>query len=129
LEAILKNPTDMIIFRKKNRPIQQKEELKSILKRIIDILQNSENCAQSRVMENALNALQMNNDNEFITVSKSIDIWGGSGAVWEVYINDEAMMQNFYFALLRYADILIENGIKNRRLRSTVNLLNQIVLK
>jgi hypothetical protein len=118
----------MILFKKKPKTIQRKEELKVDINDIISILKATGHSPQATIMESALIALEMNNDLEFIRISKSIDIWGGSGAVWEVNIDDISLLKRFYNKLLNFCDILIENNIKNHWIRSRMNLLNRLVI-
>jgi uncharacterized protein YfaS (alpha-2-macroglobulin family) len=119
----------MKFFSKRHNPIQKKEELETSLKKIISILDQSNNSPQARVMESALNSLKTNNEKEFTEISKSVDLWGGSGAVWEVNIEDKALSKTFYFELLKFTELLKENRISNYGIRSIANFLERLVNK
>lgn len=77
-----------------------------ILSRIFEILNESSNKVQADYIGKILNILKQKDYNKFRFLVNSIDMWGGSGAVWEVYIENKAMAREFEAEIVRLIDLM-----------------------
>lgn len=98
----------------KNLPFfKEKDSIEVILKTIIKVLSSYSYLYQAAYMESVLKALLENEKSEFEALAKKVDIWGGSGAVWEVYIQDREKEKEFQTAMIKFIELLNKNGIRN----------------
>lgn len=49
--------------------------------------------------------------NEFVKATNSLDMWGGSGAVWEVYIGAAEEAKTFESEMVKLIDLMEESNI------------------
>lgn len=78
----------------------EKEDYLIIFENIVKILRNGELYGQAEVVENIANILVENDYPKFEKEINSVDMWGGSGAVWEVDLRDESLQQKFNVKML-----------------------------
>ena len=89
----------------------------SVLNRINQYLLMSDNIAQSKFIEKLINLLRNNHVDEFVKLINGVDMWGGAGAVWEVYIENKEKQREFekeilsLIKLMKITDIM-GSGIK-----------------
>lgn len=83
---------------KKRKPFKLSDEDERnylvILNKIYQILLNS-NPSQSQVIKKLIDLINQKNNIEFNRLINSVDMWGGSGAVWEVFIENENDASDF----------------------------------
>ncbi len=72
-------------MKKKELSNDEKASLRQTLVDLREILSRF-HLGQSEVVDGVLNLLSENKDEELIKILNGVDFWGGSGAVWEVYI-------------------------------------------
>lgn len=71
-------------------------------------------------------AAQSKNEDDFITFLTDNALFGGSGALWEIYIDDKNERLGFNKIFCQYIDHIKSMGIKNERIaqvRKTLPLL------
>lgn len=88
-----------------------------VLTAIKEILQHSANNAQSDFVYKLIDLLNQNNISLFVKLINGVDMWGGSGAVWEVYIEDKKTSTKFEKEMLSLINLMektkiIGKGIK-----------------
>jgi len=88
-----------------------------VLTVIKEILQHSANNAQSDFVYKLIDLLNQNNISLFVKLINGVDMWGGSGAVWEVYIEDKKTSTKFEKEMLSLINLMektkiIGKGIK-----------------
>ncbi len=94
-----------------------KENYLITLKNIENILRNGKHYAQAELVEKNAVILIDNDYPRFIKEINSINMWGGSGAVWEVYFHEEGLQQKFNIEMLTLIKLMettkiLGNGIK-----------------
>ncbi|OOV25073.1 hypothetical protein BXU11_16105 [Flavobacterium sp. LM5] len=87
------------------------------LKNIETILRKGELFGQANVVENLMQNLETEDYQIFIDDINSVNMWGGSGAVWEVYFENKNLQRKFNFEMLELINIMektmvLGSGIK-----------------
>ncbi len=91
--------------------LSDKEEYEVLFSTIRDLLNNSGNEGQALVIENLMNLLSIEITDDFLKLINSVDMWGGSGAVWEVNIDDENKYKCFQQAIINLIDLMERTGV------------------
>jgi len=94
------------------------EEYVSILNSINQYLVMSDNMAQSKFIERLLNLLKEKHVDEFIKLINGIDMWGGAGAVWEVYIENKEEQKKFEKQMLSLIELMKKTDIMGSGIKS-----------
>jgi hypothetical protein len=81
--------------------IVEKDNFLTILKELSQILKNSENNGQSLFINQLVELLYNNEFSQFIKLINSVDMWGGAGAVWEVYIENKNEAYKFETEIIK----------------------------
>lgn len=89
----------------------------SILKTIHQLLQNSGNYAQAEFIKNLIELIYQNNFSLFIKLINGADMWGGSGAVWEVYIENKNEVKSFEKLMLSLIDLMEKTKILGKGIK------------
>jgi hypothetical protein len=97
--------------------IAERENFLSILLALIKLLKESGNDAQSEFVNSLVELINDSNYNQFAKQVNGVNIWGGAGAVWEVYIDDKNKAKEFEKEMLKLIILLektkiIGKGIK-----------------
>jgi hypothetical protein len=87
------------------------------LTRLFQILTKSGLNEHGMVIQTSLDKLKHNDIEGFIKSINSIDMWGGSGAVWEVYIEDKKEMKNFESEIIKLIDLMEDSKILERGIK------------
>lgn len=87
------------------------------LKNIETILRKGELFGQANVVENLTQNLETEDYQIFIDDINSVNMWGGSGAVWEVYFKNKNLQRKFNFEMLELINLMektmvLGSGIK-----------------
>ena len=106
-----------------------KNGIESNLNTIIQLLREYSHSGQAEYMNRILETLHNDDKPGFVELSKTVDIWGGSGAVWEVWIQDRNKEKEFQIAMIKFAGLLIANGINSYGIRSIKTLFENEVKK
>ncbi len=96
---------------------KEKENFSEMLDIIHRILLNSKNGGQADVVNGLLEYISKNQDQEFIRHLNGVDMWGGSGAVWEVDIQDEESAERFEAKMVDLIDLMEQTGIMGRGIK------------
>jgi len=87
------------IFKKKCNDfvliIEERPNFVLTLTTLMELLKSSGNNAQSDFIYKLIDLLNQNNLSDFVKQINGVDMWGGSGAVWEVYIEDKKVATEF----------------------------------
>lgn len=88
-----------------------------VLTELMEILIISKNEPQSIVIKNLIEVYTKNNFSQFVKLINGVEMWGGSGAVWEVYIQDKLKATEFEVGMLALIELMektkiIGKGIK-----------------
>ena len=102
------------IFQKRDSPKMVEEykvAIDVILGKLELILSDGNHFAQSNVITNLRNYLEENNYVAFLNELHSVNMWGGAGAVWEVYFNDGNLEKRFAQKMIKLIDLMKQLGI------------------
>jgi len=88
-----------------------------ILREIREILESSGNIAQMRVIQTLIDSLETEEYRKFVKFTNSIDMWGGSGAVWEVYIEDNEKSLKFEKSIVALINLMEKTDILGRGIK------------
>jgi hypothetical protein len=101
-----------------------------VLTKLHHILQRAEHYAQAEFVRKLMELIEIGDHPTFVRFINSVDMWGGAGAVWEVYLktqNDEIEFEETIVNLIDLMDktIILGNGIKSIRKLFSKNLENR----
>lgn len=114
-----------IFFRKKADPRIVKEyktDFQDLLPKVEATLISGNHFGQARVIATLRRLLDENNMEAFITELQSVNMWGGSGAVWEVGFQDEALEIKFAEEMIKLIDLMKQSEIDIHRSNSVRKL-------
>jgi hypothetical protein len=86
------------------------------LNELVRLLAKHDHHGKARVVQGLVEALQAGNQTEFVTLLHSVDMWGGSGAVWEVGELGEDK-QAFQCAIIQLSADMDQAGLGTERSR------------
>ena len=114
------------LFKKKEIEIENKLEFEKTLIKLIELLRDNAFKPQAEAVRRVLNALTQNNKKIFLKTLNSVDMWGGSGAVWEVSgFQTKSEEIEFWEQTIKLTDLMKETGIKNSHAFSTANIFRK----
>lgn len=82
-----------------------------ILINLMQILSKANLTAQTQVVKTLVNLLNQQKYDEFVKLLNGIDMWGGSGAVWEVYIEDNDSAREFETEMIKLIDLMEQTNV------------------
>ena len=97
--------------------LAEQQRYVSILTNLNQILISAENHAQAQVIQNLIELLHHKNITGFEKSINSIDMWGGSGAVWEVYIADKTAAREFEKEIINLIDLMEQTNFLGKRIK------------
>ncbi|MFV9552583.1 hypothetical protein [Algibacter sp. PT7-4] len=71
-------------------------------------------------------AAENKNESEFRKLVVSRELFGGSGALWEIHIENQTEYRKFNTQFCDYLDLISEMGIKHRALKKTRKLMPKL---
>ncbi|MBR9831441.1 hypothetical protein GYB57_04780 [bacterium] len=71
-------------------------------------------------------AAENKNETEFKKLVISRELFGGSGALWEIHIENPTEYRKFNNQFCEYLDLISEMGIKHRALKQTRKLMPKL---
>ncbi len=118
------------LFKHGDIQITNKLEFEKTLTRLIELLRDNGFTGQANVVRQLLRALTLDDKKEFIKIITSVDMWGGAGAVWEVYgFTNDKDEKDFWTQLIKLTDQMKEIGIKCGQAYSTADIFKQELQK
>ncbi|SEA98945.1 hypothetical protein SAMN05443667_11464 [Flavobacterium gillisiae] len=104
---------------------KSKEDYLIIIKNIEEILREGKNNAQANVVEKISEILIEKDFPKFKKEINSVDMWGGSGAVWEVYFHNENLQRKFNNQMLKLIDLMERTKIIGRGIKPLKKLFRR----
>jgi hypothetical protein len=102
------------LFKRKDITIVNKNELISTMTRIVEILRDNAFSAQADAVRKPLQYLYSDDKDNFVKHLLTVDIWGGSGAAWEVApFPSRQIEKEFEKHFVKLVDLMRQCGIKN----------------
>lgn len=118
MRNFFKNRDKEIIINNKDRLIQ-------ILTRSVEILRENAYSAQSDALRKPLQYLYLDDKENFIKYLNTVDIWGGSGAAWEVWLEPKEIEREFMQCIVDLVEELNNTGIKIPKERGIAKLFKK----
>lgn len=115
------------LFKKRNKKIiiNNKDKLTQILTRTVEILRDNAYSAQADAIRKPLQYLYLDDTENFIKYLNTVDIWGGSGAAWEVWLQPKEIEKEFMQCIVDLVEELNKTGIKIPRERGIAKLFKR----
>lgn len=104
-------------------------EFEPILSNLINILHKNSDIGQAEFVEEIKYSLLKNEIENFKKKLISIDMWGGSGAVWEVgFTNENKELERiFILEIIKLLDLIKKSGIKSKGAQSRKKILKKFL--
>lgn len=87
------------------------EDYLSILNQINQYLLQSNNVAQGKFVATLMDLLRNKDVVQFVKLINGVDMWGGAGAVWEAYIENEEKQRKFEKEMLLLIELMKRTNI------------------
>lgn len=87
------------------------EDYLSILNKINQYLLQSNNVAQGKFVATLMDLLRNKDVVQFVKLINGVDMWGGAGAVWEAYIENEEKQRKFEKEMLLLIELMKRTNI------------------
>ena len=101
------------LFKQKAIRIINKQHLVATMTTIVEILNANGHVAQAEAVNKPLHYLHQDDIENFLKHFKTVDIWGGSGAAWEVgSFSTKQVEREFESCFIRLSELLKETSIK-----------------
>lgn len=117
------------IKRDKNRIIQlvenSKDDYLNVFKNIGILLNNEKLFGQFNAIENLTITLINKEYEKFIKEINGINMWGGSGAVWEVYFQNASSQREFNIQMLQLINIMEETKVIGKGIKPLKKLFKE----
>lgn len=95
------------------------------LTNIENILNEGEIYPQANIVEITKEILKNKNYAKFETEIKSVNFWGGSGAVWEVYFENPKLQKKFNLEMIKLINLMEKAKISNSSIRPLKKLFER----
>jgi len=113
---------------KRNNNNLREEDLDNfllVLKDISKILNDAGHNAQSGFIDKLINLINQREMNLFIKLINGVDMWGGAGAVWEVYIDNKEDAKSFEKEILNLINLMDDTNILGKGIKSIRRLFEK----
>jgi len=111
-------------FKKKKEVLEIKLELISTLANLKILLEKGGlHYYFSDVISSIILDLENNNIKSFEKKIRSIDMWGGAGALWEVHMENRKIMKEFELEIVKLIDLMDQIGWKSWRMGGIKKML------
>ncbi len=98
-------------IRKENLSQNEVIEYLLILNELLKLLNDLKLHLHAEIIQNIIDKIKKNNFKEFQEEINSVDMWGGSGAVWEIYIKEEEKEKEFRILIIKLIDLMEKTKI------------------
>jgi hypothetical protein len=103
--------------------IKSIENLNSVLVKLLNILNKLHYSDQAGFIIQLLDNLDLDDKKDFIKKINDVELWGGSGSIWELEIPDSFEARNFSQILIQLLNEMQNEGILSKRAESIQKLL------
>lgn len=117
------------LFRRRQVEIINKDDLVVTMTRIVELLRDSGFTAQADAIRKPLQYLYLNDNEKFLKYLNTVDIWGGSGAAWEVAFTSREIEKEFETCFIKLFELMERTGIKISKANSVTKLFKKDLLR
>lgn len=96
---------------------QYRDDFFSILMTLFDHLKKNGHNSQADFIEELIQLLNQENFSLFIQSLNGVNMWGGAGAVWEVYIEDKESSKEFEKSVIKLINIMEQTKILGKGIK------------
>jgi hypothetical protein len=108
----------------------EKEQLIATMTRLVEILHENRHSAQADAVIKPLEYLIANDADNFVKSFLAVDIWGGSGSVWEVGgFSSRQVEIEFQTKIIQLVELMKECGIKSKKAESVAGFFKKEISK
>ena len=105
--------------------LSARETFLVILTKLTKILSQANLTVQTQVIKDLIDLLNQQKDDEFVKLLNGIDMWGGSGAVWEVHFEDNHSTQEFEKEMIKLINLMEKNNMLGRGIKPIQKLFEE----
>ncbi len=106
-------------FKKKKVEITHREEWLDTFEKMITLLRDNAHVAQADCVRQIHGALYRKDVSDFLKKLRGVDMWGGSGAVWEVgYFNSQGEEKEFKKLIIELVQLMKNDKISHGKANS-----------
>ena len=88
-----------------------------VLKNILNILNDAGQNVQSGFINKLINLANQKETSLFVKLINGIEMWGGAGAVWEVYIDNKEDAKSFEKEMLNLINLMDNTNILGKGIK------------
>tara|TARA_B110000091_G_scaffold186056_1_gene206287 strand:+ start:2712 stop:3071 length:360 start_codon:yes stop_codon:yes gene_type:complete len=92
-------------------------EYRELLSKLSSLLKQNKNNGQMEFINKLKLHIENDRFNNFGRDINALDMWGGAGAVWEVYIEDYQLRKEFEITILKLINLMKKSQKLKRRVR------------
>jgi len=118
------------LFKRKKIEIINKEEFVVTMNRIVELLLDNGYPYQADAVKKPLEYLHSDDKENFLKYFLTVDIWGGSGAAWEVgRFKSRKVEIEFETCFIKLAELMKQTGIRNGKAQSIAKYFKKDIEK
>jgi len=95
----------------------ERKNFLSILGVLSQLLNQTSNNAQAEFIRKLIELIEQQNISLFIKMINGVDMWGGAGAVWEVYIANKSDAEVFENEILKLINLMEQTKILGKGIK------------
>ncbi|KAF0127917.1 MAG: Uncharacterized protein FD155_3491 [Bacteroidetes bacterium] len=96
---------------------QNCDDFSSVLTTLFELLKKNGHNSQADFIKELILLINQENFNSFIQSLNGVNMWGGAGAVWEVYIEDKESSKEFEKSVIKLINIMEETKILGKGIK------------
>lgn len=96
---------------------QNCDDFSSVLTTLFELLKKNGHNPQADFIKELIQLVNQENFNLFIKSLNGVNMWGGAGAVWEVYIEDKESSKEFEKSVIKLINIMEETKILGKGIK------------
>ena len=118
------------LFKRKEINIVNKEELIETMTQLLGLLRDNGFTHQANAIRKPLQYLYNSDQKKFVKYLLTVDIWGGSGAAWEVYgFKSREVEKEFESCFIKLVELMKQTGIENGKAESVAGFFKKNIKK
>jgi len=88
-----------------------------ILKALFQLLERAGHNSQANFIQNLVEQITQENFSQFKKSINGVNMWGGSGAVWEVYFENKSDEKRFEMEIIKLINLMEETKILGKGIK------------
>lgn len=97
------------------------DELRETINELREILMKAGFNSYIYSLIKVLSAAEQSDSHKYKSSVETNDLFGGAGALWEIYIPDKKLMKNYHNVFYNFILQLEKIGVKNKRIKQVLN--------